>query len=676
MIHLDIETYSEADLKLTGGHLYARDPSTEVTCLYYHIDQHTKQKLPVSWCDRTHIWRAGMPPPKIFHDAARLGIKIVAHNSDGFDAEIYRHILVARHGWHWWGYDHFIDSMAMCAAVNLPRALGQVAQALGTAEKDKVGKRLMLQLCKPAKPIKRTDNKKRLHTPEKLRRQEEYCAKDVQAERAIFHILPRLSKYENEVRLATQRMNDRGVQVDTEFTVAAKAMAAKNQDMLRGHLAKITDGNVLKETQREPFKAWIKGNGVELPTKKNPKGTTIESFDKYAIYDMLLRDDLPDSVRAALELQHGLSKSSVSKLSKIIARTCTDGRLRGSLRHMGAIATGRWSSEGAQLQNLPQGIFKDMGELQAARAMVQAGDYEMLAMCYSDHEILSIISSLIRSCFVAAPGKEFMCSDYAQIEARTILWLADDPGLDMFKGEGRIYEAMAGHIFGINPDTITKGEQRNVGKQTTLGGGFGMGPDKFLDTCHKYGIIIDRSLAARCIAGYREMFSCVPALWKSTEKAAIESIRNPGRILKCGKLKLQTKDRHLRMQLPSGRCLWMRNAAVYKKAAPWDASVMLDAIRFTGNKSSYYGIIDTWGGDIAQSATQATARDLMAGGIMRAEAAGYAPVLTIHDEVLTEVEQGTRSLDELNFTLTDVESWAAGLPVAAEGWVGSYYRKD
>src|SRR5690606_2917922 len=94
--------------------------------------------------------------------------------------------------------------------------------------------------------------------------------------------------------------------------------------------------------------------------------------------------------------------------------------------------------------------------------------------------------------------------------------------------------------------------------------------------------------------------------------------------------------------------------------------------------SSYtrkWGPVYGYGGLWTENVVQAIARDLAAGAMERLEEAGYRPILSVHDEVLSEPEIGHGSVEEYLDIMRDSPDWANGLPVAAEGWEGNRYRK-
>ncbi|WP_442596363.1 hypothetical protein ACSBPU_05730 [Parapusillimonas sp. JC17] len=78
-----------------------------------------------------------------------------------------------------------------------------------------------------------------------------------------------------------------------------------------------------------------------------------------------------------------------------------------------------------------------------------------------------------------------------------------------------------------------------------------------------------------------------------------------------------------------------------------------------------------------ENVTQAVARDVLASSMPAAEQDGYAIVLTVHDELITEApdtpEYTHMRLAEL---MTTQPTWAADLPLAAAGFETIRYRKD
>ena len=83
------------------------------------------------------------------------------------------------------------------------------------------------------------------------------------------------------------------------------------------------------------------------------------------------------------------------------------------------------------------------------------------------------------------------------------------------------------------------------------------------------------------------------------------------------------------------------------------------------------------GGLAFQPAVQGMARDLLAEAMLRLEAAGFPVVMSIHDEVICEINsEHPRKIDQFTDLLCEIPAWAKGLPVVAEGWSGFRYRKS
>jgi len=78
---------------------------------------------------------------------------------------------------------------------------------------------------------------------------------------------------------------------------------------------------------------------------------------------------------------------------------------------------------------------------------------------------------------------------------------------------------------------------------------------------------------------------------------------------------------------------------------------------------------------IAHNCVQGIAADIMCNGAQNAEDAGYEICALIHDQALSYYRNG-QSPEEFVRLLTDLPEWASGLPLAAEGSLVPFYKKD
>ena len=207
LVNLDFETRSKINLKDVGLDKYAKDPSTEVICMAYSIDNGEVQ-----------LWLPNQTPPQFFFNPKTV---FTAWNA-AFEYNILRNVLDLPIKW-----EQMVDSMAIAAANNIPQALEEAAIFLGvTEQKDPVGKRLIQKLSKPnSKGIFNTD-------PELLRQMYEYCKQDVRTEMDVVRQLRKLSSNEQDIWVMTQKINERGVPVDPEELQNALNTVhnAKNED--------------------------------------------------------------------------------------------------------------------------------------------------------------------------------------------------------------------------------------------------------------------------------------------------------------------------------------------------------------------------------------------------------------------------------------------------------------
>lgn len=671
---IDFETRSAVDLRKTGAYVYAEDPSTDLWCIAYAFGD-----------EPIEMWLPGQAIPPWLKAHVEAGGELVAHNS-AFERVIWWAILTPRYGWPRPKTEQFRCTMAGAMAMSLPGSLEKAAAAVGLeARKDMSGHRVMLQASRPRKieadgTLIWWDDAER---QDKLRL---YCRNDVEVERQLDKRLARLSPYETKIFHLDAKINDRGVRVDLALCRAAQRVIEHHSKLLDAEMREVTGFEVNSCDAVQQLVRWLRKQGVDT-----------SSVSKETVVD-LLGEDLPPDAERALKLRQEAAKASTAKIAALIARTSPDGRMRGNLCYHGA-STGRWAGRGAQLQNLPKAT---MAVTEQDIANLRTGDPVLIGMLYD--RPLTLVADCIRSTLVSAAGKDLIASDFAQIEARVLAWLAEQSDLlELFAKGGKIYEAMAAKIYGVKPEEIEPdGTPRSLGKASILGGGFGMGPAKFRATCKKSGLIISQELAELTIGTYRKANAAIVRFWKDLETTAIDAVRRPGEITICGRIKYRKHGSFLVCQLPGGRCIYypyprlVKNVWIKDLKTNTKRTMRLDAAREaqTAGKVkidgepydslTYKGVdtytkkwqeIDTYGGKLVENVTQATARDLMADAMLRVDEAGYPVILTVHDEVLSEPAVGFGSAQEFDEIMSQLPAWAAGCPVSAKGWRGARYRK-
>lgn len=660
--HIDLESYATVDLKQTGVYPYAEHPDTEVLCACWAIEDGPVQ-----------TWRWGDPPPNLPAEAEWW-----AYNAQ-FDATMWYHVLHKRCGWWFPGWDRFRCSMVAAAYGNLPGALAQVASALGTAEKDLLGSKLMQTLCRPAKETTANNDPKRRHSPAALDRLAAYCAQDVIAERALHPLLPVLPASELRLWQLDQTINRRGLHIDGNLVAALQRQVEGLQEIFREELAEVTDGHVTSETQLAEMVRFCSLNGFPL---KHGEGT----MDAEAIAGYL-RQDLPPQVRRVLELRQILAKSSLAKLRKMVTARCRDGRLRGSLQFYGAHQTGRWAGRLIQPQNLPRGIFDgEAGYLEGMDIVATAERDrcpEFLHACYG-RKAMDALGALIRPCITAPPGRLLVVVDFSAVEARGLAWASGEAWrLKVFRGDGKIYEASAARTLGIPAESIKKGsKERGAGKVTELALGYQGGPRAL----EAFGAVTDYGIPKErlkpIVDAWRAASPAVVKFWYGLQDAAIAAVEKPGALFAFRGAKFKMVGPHLRMALPSGRNLWYRDAHITYEPAPWNPEKLLPRIVFYGeNPDGGWGLQTAYGGSLTNNFVQGLCRDLMAEAMLRAEHAGFPIILTVHDEIVAEVDDpGTQHerdalVERLEAIMCELPAWAKDFPLAADGFHATFYHK-
>lgn len=638
-LSIDIETYSEASLSSTGVYRYAADPSFTVLLFAYSVDAGPVQIVDLAQGESLPAEvEAALSDPKVQKWAFNAQFERVCLSA-------YLGERLDPRGWY--------CSLVWSTYAGIPLNLAGVAQALHLeTEKMTEGKDLIRKFSQPCKATKTNGGRTRNlpeHAPEDWETFKAYCIRDVEVERAIASRLSPLPMpaFEWENYWRDQRFNDMGVGIDVELASKAVEADLEIKEALYTQMRHWTGvENPQSVTQ---LLGWLQEHGAHLPSlAKADVASALEEAD----------GSVADVLAARLEI----AKSSVKKYEKMLDCVCPDGRAHGLLQFMGAGRTGRWAGRLVQVQNLPRQTF---GDLEEAAALVKAGQADMLGVLWGSAP--NVLSELIRAAFVAAPGRRFLVADFSAIEARVIAWLAGEQWvLDLFRHGGDIYCETGSRMFGQEVKKHSPLRQR--AKVAVLACGYqgGVGALKAMGG-EKLGLGEDEM--ASIVDAWRKANPRIAQMWWDVNRAALEAIKN-GTSQMVGRIKVYQKLGALVIALPSGREL------IYPSPRVGENRFGGESITFMGlGLNRKWGRIETYGGKLVENIVQATARDVLAHSMATLEAAGYPTVMHVHDEVITEVPYGHGSVEELCALMSQGPKWSKGLPLAAEGFESTYYKK-
>lgn len=640
-VSIDVETFSPRDLGRVGVDEYAAN--CELICLAYRIGLHGPVKL----------WLPTDPAPAELVEQVNAGLCFHAYNAE-FEYVIWNNVLVPQHGFPPLPLSRWRCTMALAASMGLPLALGKCAQALGVdVQKDDAGRRVMLKLSKPRRPSKNNPATRWTTetAPDDFARTYEYCRKDVEVESAIYArlISYRLPEAEQKLWRVNAEINRRGVLLDAESASALLELKQREDAELLAEYRELTGLQTARQVAE--LRNWLRGQGVRLP-----------DVQRATVAGALKAGGLPESVKRVLTLRLLLAKSSVDKYKMLLDRATTDGRIRGNFQYYAA-STGRFGGRGVQFQNLRR---DGIDQLTPALELIHGREYETLRFLYGS--ITEVASRMLRPMLIAPPGKTFVIADWAGIEARVVAWLAGEAdALDTFRAGGDIYCKAASDIFS-RKITPADAFERSVGKVVVLACGYQGSVGAFQSMATVYGVKVPDDEALKIVKEWRRKNKNIVELWYSAERAAIAATRSPGTVQRAGRLAFRCDDGFLRMRLPSGRCL-----------SYYAPKIVNDQLRITTViAGGQWSETETYGGKLIENATQAVARDLLRDALNTLDGmAKLSVVLHVHDEIIaecaeTQAESGLKKLIEV---MERVPKWAAGLPLAAEGFSYPRYVK-
>lgn len=663
MIHLsiDLETYSDVNLKKAGLYRYVQSPAFEILLFAYSFDGAPTQVIDMAQGEET--------PMEVIHALTDPQCLKHAYNAafEWYCLSKYMGVQLPPSQWR--------DTMLHGLYAGYTAGLDATGRALGIPEdKQKLatGKALIRYFCVPCKPTKSNGGRTRNyphHDPEKWELFKTYNGQDVVAEMEIERRLsvfpvPDFVQKQWETDLL---INARGVAVDMDFCEGALELGETIRAQLTDEavqLSGLQNPNSVKQLAR-----WLSAE----------TGDDITSLRKETIKELLGRDNA-DHVQRMLEIRQELGKTSTKKYDAIEAAVCDDGRVRGLLQFYGANRTGRWAGRLVQVQNLPRTYTEP---LEFARELVKGRKLDALRIVYGSPN--DTLSQLIRTTFVAAPGNVLIDADFSAIEARVISWLADEEWrLEVFRTHGKIYEASASQMFGVPLERIKKGNPeyslRQRGKVAELALGYqgGVPAMRQMDTGKLLADLPDEEIKD-IVDKWRNTNPKIRNLWYSFNDAAIRVIQNGGSLrVRCCTFARECDcirgTTCMTISLPSGRKLYYVEPAVGENR--WGGP----SITYMGvNDKNKWGRIETYGGKLVENVVQAIARDCLAQAIEHLEAAGLPVVFHIHDEVVIDTaafDTNDAMLDKVVKIMSTPIPWAEGLPLGADGWVGAFFKKD
>ena len=657
-LSIDLETFSDVDLKKCGVYKYAESPDFEILLFGVSVDGGEVTVYDLA--------SGATVPEDIIQALADDSVIKWAYNAS-FERVCLSVWLRRNYPQYFSSYSieedtvrNYLDptswrcSLVWGAYMGLPLSLDGIGKVLKLEnQKMAEGKALIRYFCVPCKPTKANGGRTRNlpeHDPVKWSTFIAYNKRDVETEMAIQQ---KLSKFPvpdflwEEYHL-DQEINDRGIQLDMALVEQAITIDERSREELSAKMQQLTALENPNSVQQ--MKEWLTKHGLE-----------VDSLDKKAVKELL--KTAPPELAEVLELRRQLAKSSVKKYQAMQNAVCADGRARGMFQFYGANRSGRWAGRLIQLQNLPQ---NHMAHLEDARSLVRSGDYALLSTLYDS--VPEVLSELIRTAFVPRDGYKFIVSDFSAIEARVLSFLAGESWrLKVFAENGDIYCASASAMFHVPVEKHGQNAHlRQKGKIAELALGYG-GSVGALKSMGALEMGLAEEELQPLVDAWRTSNPNIVQFWWDVDNAVKTAVRQ----------RLDTETHGIRFRyrsgmlfiiLPSGRQL------CYVKPK-------MGTNKFGGDSVTYEGVgstkkwerIESYGPKFVENIVQAISRDILMYA-MRTLSHCFI-VGHVHDELIIECSVDV-SLDAICEQMGRTPPWIKGLNLRADGYETMFYKKD
>ena len=653
-LHLDIESRSSVDLAKGGVYKYASSPDFEILLFGYAADDGEVNVVDLASGEAV--------PDDILRALTDDSITKWAHNCSfervALSFWLRRHYpdLFAGYGIDGDPTQGFLDpaawrcTMVLAAYNGLPLSLDKVGSVLGFEEqKLKEGRDLIRFFCTPSRTAGRDWNLPE-HAPDRWATFKAYNKRDVQVERQIHQRLMNYAVPESvwqEYRLS-EEVNDRGVMVDRQLVEQAIRIDELSKENLTEEMKKRT--GLDNPNSVAQLKDYLSNNGLAA-----------DSLGKKDVAAMM--KDAPDDLAEVLSLRLQLAKSSVKKYTAMQNAVCDDDRCHGMFAFYGANRTGRFAGRIVQLQNLPQNHLPD---LEQARELVRQGDYDMLSMLYDS--VPNVLSELIRTAFIPAPGFKFVVSDFSAIEARVLSYLAGEQWrMDVFHDGRDIYCESASRMFNCVVEKHGQNSHlRQKGKISELALGYG-GSVGALRAMGALDMGLTEDELQPLVTMWRSANPRIVQYWWDVDNAVKTAIKKkvPSKV---GCVGFEARNGMLFISLPSGRRL------SYVKP-------QIGVNCFGGESVTYMGVdgtkhwsrIESYGPKFCENITQAISRDILCYAM---RTLSYCRIVGhVHDELIIEVSKDA-SLDAICEQMGRTPPWLPGIELRADGYECGFYQKQ
>jgi DNA polymerase len=643
-VRIDFETASRLELRRVGASTYAEHPSTRIQLLCYCIGAGPVQ-----------VWREGEPIPADLHTAIASGATLAAHNA-AFEQAIWQAQLVPL-SWPELPWARWSCTSIRARLVRLPASLEGAGRALQLpVQKDRAGKKLMKQLARTAwrggyEP-----------TEEELAQLTQYCVTDVEVLRALDRQLPELGPDIRAIADVDFAMNRRGMPVDLGLVDKLIRVRDAENRRLVAAMHELTGGIISKPTQVARIRKLLFEQGVEL-----------ESCDHESLQEWINEHlDVDNFAARVIKLRLEFAHSSDAKLTRIAEEAAASGLVRDGFFFHGA-HTGRWSGKGAQLQNIPRATLDNTeAVLQRLVAAADSDDPSAVPDDGSKDARLSVkaqIAGCLRGVFLAPQGQRFVSADLAQIESRVLAWISGQQDkLDVFAAGKDIYPVVARSLGS---------DDRNFGKLVELSSGFCSGAQTLVKKAPIFGVKISLERAEKAKNDWRAANPNIVQFWyalrNAVEATVDQPLGAPPAPVGLSGLAVRRTVGGIRVRLPSGRDLIYRDPRYELDEDRGDQFVLV-ALQTKGDALVPAKLRS---GTLTENVVSAIAADLLMQAMLTLHREGVCIVATIHDEIiaLAPVDEAETVLQRMLEVLSTPPAWAAGLPLAAEGYSNRRFLK-